>query len=460
MEFIKDGIWRYPTELCYELSIDEYYSIYCIDINDLFSVNGCYADFFEHAECNPAANSDQLPVCACDNEVYDHPCDAIHAGNFHYKTGPCDSLLNPIAIDDYFSDVNDANPLIISLESILGNDMATGAYLIDIDDFSDSGIAIIFNEDSTALIYNASSIVTEDQFDYVISTGMASDTGTVHLDLIDTNLFHIDYDIECIENSTEPAFYVYLTVMSVGNYVLSINGNNGSSVFPNCNIGISNTICAISLSEDTDLLRLGPFEADDIDDHISVTNTLYDWIWPEISVSGIECMVPPLAIFTFNGVALSDYNHLYWDIAEEENCDYFLQVSKDANDWETLLHIDPSSYKHFNHHTPEHLQYYRIIEVNNNDLSIKYSNIISLNRNVHLSDIILFPNPAENILYIDGLDGDYTYSIYDLNSRLIKSDIAQSNNFIDISGLSDGYYLIKLCSDTSIEYKKFVVRNR
>lgn len=70
------------------------------------------------------------------------------------------------------------------------------------------------------------------------------------------------------------------------------------------------------------------------------------------------------------------------------------------------------------------------------------------------NDIVLFPNPVKNTLYIsESINVDYI--IYDAQGRLIYQS-QNVSNAIDVSFLNEGIYLIKIVNEGKITTKKFV----
>ncbi|MBR1626788.1 MAG: T9SS type A sorting domain-containing protein [Bacteroidales bacterium] len=63
----------------------------------------------------------------------------------------------------------------------------------------------------------------------------------------------------------------------------------------------------------------------------------------------------------------------------------------------------------------------------------------------------LYPNPAEEVLFIDGIQSEQV-SVYDINGRLVKQVV--SDGMIDIRDLNSGVYAVKIQNTV----KKFVVK--
>ena len=58
-------------------------------------------------------------------------------------------------------------------------------------------------------------------------------------------------------------------------------------------------------------------------------------------------------------------------------------------------------------------------------------------------NVFLSPNPVHNTFMVRNIDGKETIHIYALDGRLMKSVEASENQFVDISDLPIGLYLVK-----------------
>lgn len=63
----------------------------------------------------------------------------------------------------------------------------------------------------------------------------------------------------------------------------------------------------------------------------------------------------------------------------------------------------------------------------------------------------IFPNPASNFIRIAGLDSGRTIQIYDIDGRLVRSDIFDSK--IDVSQLTPGIYVLKVMTKDLQHYE-------
>ena len=73
----------------------------------------------------------------------------------------------------------------------------------------------------------------------------------------------------------------------------------------------------------------------------------------------------------------------------------------------------------------------------------------------------IFPNPAKNSITISQTEPSFTkYEIYDINGRLIsESKIYGILQKVDLTGYSDGMYIVKLIGNQKIEIKKIIIAN-
>ena len=76
--------------------------------------------------------------------------------------------------------------------------------------------------------------------------------------------------------------------------------------------------------------------------------------------------------------------------------------------------------------------------------------------NLDTKEIILYPNPAQNLVNIDGLDGFFTVAIYDLSGRRVT--FAENEHTIDVNHLDPGLYLVDIRDEdgNSLYAKKLV----
>ena len=70
------------------------------------------------------------------------------------------------------------------------------------------------------------------------------------------------------------------------------------------------------------------------------------------------------------------------------------------------------------------------------------------------SAVIIYPNPVQNILYVEGNSGAYSIEIYSLIGQLVKT--VSNANEIDVSLLSQGIYLIRIRNENISTTQRFI----
>ena len=78
------------------------------------------------------------------------------------------------------------------------------------------------------------------------------------------------------------------------------------------------------------------------------------------------------------------------------------------------------------------------------------------------ANINIYPNPANNEIYINSSDLDFRntkYSIYNIAGQLIKRGVLNANDEkISLKNLNSGLYFISIISDTKVYSKKFIIK--
>ena len=91
--------------------------------------------------------------------------------------------------------------------------------------------------------------------------------------------------------------------------------------------------------------------------------------------------------------------------------------------------------------------------LNDFSLSLCKSELVLGNSNIELDAITLYPNPVEDILFIDTIREDLSYTLFDLNGREILNT---SKKVIPMGSLSNGVYMIKISVQNQSIYKRVV----
>lgn len=195
-------------------------------------------------------------------------------------------------------------------------------------------------------------------------------------------------------------------------------------------------------------------------------NCYYNWTGPNrpayqyISIGSLTgtatggCTVLPVEITSFKGKCEDETKKLEWTTATETDNQYFwIEGSKDANEFMPLAKIDGAGnssiakeYSWIVKDDSEQIKYFRLKQEDSNG-EYRYSEIITLNC-ADEWDLTLYPNPANQTLFISG-NNLYEVSrieIYDLTGRIVMqenfTESDQSFWELNISELSAAYYTI------------------
>ncbi|MBW7941319.1 MAG: T9SS type A sorting domain-containing protein, partial [Candidatus Kuenenia stuttgartiensis] len=90
------------------------------------------------------------------------------------------------------------------------------------------------------------------------------------------------------------------------------------------------------------------------------------------------------------------------------------------------------------------------VKVTNNCGDNTYCDVVDfwptdINEQVSIGNIKIYPNPASDILYVDGLEADATIELFDIVGRKVKAmQTVNNRESIDISMLQPGNYIIRI----------------
>ena len=92
--------------------------------------------------------------------------------------------------------------------------------------------------------------------------------------------------------------------------------------------------------------------------------------------------------------------------------------------------------------------------VENGDVTLAFACVSLSNPENERLDMIIYPNPTDNILFIKGNKNSMNVSIYNILGKEVLSKMNTNN--IDVKILPKGVYIIKISDDTSQINRKFI----
>ncbi len=172
----------------------------------------------------------------------------------------------------------------------------------------------------------------------------------------------------------------------------------------------------------------------------------------------------PVELVRFSGTIQDKTNELTWSTATEiNNKGYDIERSEDAKRWQSVGFVQGKGNSsqlntyNFTDTDPLSISYYRLRQIDVNG-DFKYSRTINLERNKNKNDVILFPNPASDVLTISMENShNFEIKIYDILGKIVLFEKAETNNItLTINHLAKGNYFVELKNGQFITTKKFI----
>ncbi|HKR03827.1 MAG TPA: T9SS type A sorting domain-containing protein [Bacteroidia bacterium] len=172
----------------------------------------------------------------------------------------------------------------------------------------------------------------------------------------------------------------------------------------------------------------------------------------------------PVTLVSFYGEVFNSKNILSWTTAIEKNNHFFsLQRSSDGTCFETIGRINGAGnstqtlkYSFIDGNPAAGINYYRLEQTDYNGKT-SLSNTIALRNWVEHSDgFTLFPNPATDFVNVLSENDDDEIEI--LNGSCSSVIKTRSKNKIDISGLKNGIYFLRVNSAKNYTAQKLIVQ--
>ena len=172
----------------------------------------------------------------------------------------------------------------------------------------------------------------------------------------------------------------------------------------------------------------------------------------------------PIALLNFGAVKNGGKVDIEWQTATEKNNNYFIvEKSRNGVDFISVDSIDGSgtSQSLINYSTTDPapykgISYYRLKQVDYDGKST-FSKIVSVEDED--TEISIYPNPSQGSFKINVINEKqpYTIAITDAEGRLVHTSIGDSNNPIEINGLTKGVYVVRVIGTNTVVNRKLLV---
>jgi Secretion system C-terminal sorting domain len=169
----------------------------------------------------------------------------------------------------------------------------------------------------------------------------------------------------------------------------------------------------------------------------------------------------PITLIQFKAAPVGTMVLLDWETASENGNDYFtVERSLDAAAWEDVVQVDGAgtstvghTYEAVDERPIEGLSYYRLRSTDFNGQH-RYSELRTVNFSPS-SNLMVFPNPVNQTLYISYGEGDYTVEVRDLTGRLVAQ--AANAQRMDTHDWAAGTYMLTVRTASRAEVRRVVV---
>lgn len=305
-----------------------------------------------------------------------------------------------------------------------------------------------FDTNDDGLVTTSETIINGQYQVEVNYSNMSSDSAMI-VGWLDFNLdgsFDNDYERSFIS----PKFNV--EPLSTGNIVLNwYNLPNDSEVIDN--------FLRLRISTDPQLKDL----ASAVSDGIFVGGEVEDHFLAQIALD--------LDLITFHAQAKDSHNLLSWQSQSEVNFSGFeVQKSLDGKDFRNIGWVsgkskngERASYKFTDaQSSAKETMYYRLKMVDL-DNSFNYSKMISINNNNHSieNEILIYPNPADQVVNIESYSNIRKLKIFDLAGILVKDIDFHDTNIVSFAAdnMPNGMYLLRVIDENGhVENRRLTVR--
>lgn len=201
-------------------------------------------------------------------------------------------------------------------------------------------------------------------------------------------------------------------------------------------------------------------DAGDHDLYIRTQNANQEWSLTNVEFDIEIENVLPLDFLSFSVEKIENTSLLEWAVNNAVNTSHFEIERAVKGEFSYIGEVESQNdlsrveYKFIDQNPEGGWNYYRLKQLDQ-DGKFKYSAIRSLNFNAN-NDILVYPNPTYNEIYISGFENDQTsYTIYDNTNALVKRGNTQKSRSIDVSELLPGAY--HLIVQNGIDKKSFLI---
>ncbi len=173
----------------------------------------------------------------------------------------------------------------------------------------------------------------------------------------------------------------------------------------------------------------------------------------------------PVNLISFNLEKNNNTIVLNWITnSEKDNHGFEIEKSLNGKKFEKVAYInakntlsEKNNYEYFDQSPSDGINYYRLKQIDL-DGTFEYSPIKSINYESKI-EITMYPNPAQNQLFFEGVKNGSKIEILNLSGKNIYTNSNYTlNTLVDIRHFNDGIYFVKITNGNNSIFRKFIVK--
>lgn len=257
-----------------------------------------------------------------------------------------------------------------------------------------------------------------------------------------------------VTNQTDQGRFV-VDFLDASNAILGVSYKSGwQSEFGGSGIGWNNYSSTRTAPAGTRKIKIR------LQTQLYINQPAINVYFDDISLTKIA--IVPLTLLSFSGSELDGTIQLNWQTTHELNVAQFeLERSQDGTHFSNIavLQAGQFSYQFIDANNPHtSSRYFYRLKIKDRDGKIAYSKIVTVST-VKKVVISLSPNPATDMLYVNGLTAAGNISIINYSGSTVLSATTNSSTVkLNIAALPAGMYLVRFSNQNGSTTKKLLIQ--
>ncbi len=210
----------------------------------------------------------------------------------------------------------------------------------------------------------------------------------------------------------------------------------------------------------------GPINSTQVKFRFSDANLGSPFVRIKNIVISAEIDATPVTLKSFTATTRETETNLSWTTVKEQNNKGFeIERSADSKTWSTIGFVASQAkegnssqelnYSFYDKQTLSGANLYRLKQIDF-DGAFEHSTVRKVNFDGDAKMYTIYPNPAQNTIKIDGLEGTETIKVYNALGRLVKTANAAKAT-IEVADLAAGIYNVQILDANQAANHKLVI---